>query len=77
MSAPARPDVARVVWGAWRCCRNGRIGARKVAVLLSYSTNRTKSCYRRTVVERELLYFKIKAELLVMVRDERREQGKK
>lgn len=46
-------------------------------VLLSYSTNRTKSGYRSTVVGKELLYFKIKAELLVLVRDERRERGKK
>lgn len=45
--------------------------------MLGYSTNRTKSCYRHMVVGKELLYLKIKAELLVMVQDERREQEKK
>lgn len=69
--------MAQVIWGAWRCCRSGGVSAGNVTVLLGYSTNRTKSCYRRMVVGKELLYLNIKAELLVMVQDERREQEKK
>lgn len=43
----------------------GEAGHRKVILLLTYSTNRTKNCYGHMLVGRELLYFKIKAELRV------------
>lgn len=63
------------VWRGTGCFENpvmfkewGEVSNWKVTLPLSYSTNRTRSYSEHTLVEMELLHFKMKLELLIYSR---------